>query len=572
MADAAAPLPPWAEELRRRYLRGEATQFIVHGNVHDLVVHAGGLVPVNDFLARVLLARAKETVVRYDVSAGARFEKKRPGEAAALDEPLLGRSPEKVLPALERLLHAQRQVAVLLEYAETIAPSAEVGFSSEADRQSAVTLHRWSMSPAVERGDSVVVLLAENLAELHAKLVSNPRAAAIRIPMPDLDARREIVRLVVPGVEPGWADRLAEVTGGLKAVQLKAILEPATEGAEDRAERERLLRGLRAGDPGAERDEVLGLVARRKREIIERECAGLVEFVGAGPGLEAVGGMEEVKRDLRAVAAALREGRRERCPMGMLFAGPMGTGKTFVAEAFARESGLTALKLKNFRSKWVGATEANLERILAVIQAMGQVIVLVDEGDRALGGQEGEGDGGTSARVIARLKEFMCDGANRGRVLFLLMTNRPDKLDVDLKRAGRLDRKIPFFHPEAAPEVEAVLAAQVCRHGLAWTVEFPRDRDVISTPLAGYSAADLEAIVLLAAEQAGPEPVGPAHVGAAIRDYLPSRDAEMLEYMELVAVFEASNRRLLPARYAALTAEELERRLAPLRARVGSRR
>jgi SpoVK/Ycf46/Vps4 family AAA+-type ATPase len=85
----------------------------------------------------------------------------------------------------------------------------------------------------------------------------------------------------------------------------------------------------------------------------------------------------------------------------------MGAGKTFVAEAFAKESGLTTIKLKSFRSKWVGATEANLERILQVIQAIGQVVVIIDEGDRSFGNQgDGEGDGGTSSRVIARLKEF----------------------------------------------------------------------------------------------------------------------------------------------------------------------
>ena len=97
--------------------------------------------------------------------------------------------------------------------------------------------------------------------------------------------------------------------------------------------------------------------------------------------------------------------------MGLLFTGPMGTGKTFVAEAFAKECGLPTIKLKNFRSKWVGATEGNLEKILGVIQAIGQVVVIIDEGDRAFGSADGEGDGesdgGTSSRVIARIKEFM---------------------------------------------------------------------------------------------------------------------------------------------------------------------
>ncbi len=113
-----------------------------------------------------------------------------------------------------------------------------------------------------------------------------------------------------------------------------------------------------------------------------------------------------------------------------------------------------------------------------MIQAIGQVIVIIDEGDRAFGTTDGEGDGGTSSRVIARIKEFMSDTANRGRVLFLLMTNRPDKLDIDIKRAGRLDRKIPFLYPQTPEEVEQRRGARRfarTRSGPTWTSPSIRD-------------------------------------------------------------------------------------------------
>ena len=58
----------------------------------------------------------------------------------------------------------------------------------------------------------------------------------------------------------------------------------------------------------------------------------------------------------------------------------------------------------------------------------------------------------------------------------------------------------------------------------------------------------------------------------AAADYFPSRDVELLEYMELLAVFEASSRRLLPAKYAHITPEELDARMRQLRMVVGSRR
>src|SRR5262249_35231211 len=168
------------------------------------------------------------------------------------------------------------------------------------------------------------------------------------------------------------------------------------------------------------------------------------------------------------------------------------------------ESGLTGIVLKNFRSKWVGATESNLERILSVVKGIGNVIVIIDEGDRSFGsgGEGGDTDGGTSSRVIARLKEFMSDTSNRGRVLSILMTNRPDKLDVDIKRAGRLDRKIPFLYPQTPEDVEAVLQAQFRKHKLRAEIDFPRDRGAISQPIVGYSNADFEALALLANDYA----------------------------------------------------------------------
>ena len=548
-------LPRWTEELRNRYLRGEATQFILHGNVNDLMLSGGKFIRFGDFLSEVLLSPSKDVVIKYDLATGVRFAKKK-GEVPDLDLLLSLRDADKILPLLEKLLHAVDRVAVIFDYAEMIAPAGDPNFFAASDRQSVVTLHRWSFSPALERADSVILIVTENLSELSPKLVSNPTTAILNVPMPELAERREAIRATLPKLDATWIDRLAELTAGLKVVQIKALLahESTEEGREPTLEK------------------LLPLVRARKREIIQRECFDLIEFVEPKHDFSVVGGLDEVKKELLVVAENLREQRTSRCPMGILFTGPMGTGKTFVAEAFVKETGLTAIKLKNFRSKWVGATEGNLEKILSVVQALGPLIVIVDEGDRAFGNQEGDGDGGTSSRVMARLKEFMSDTSNRGRVLFLIMTNRPDKLDIDIKRAGRLDRKIPFLYPQEPGEVEAVLKAQIKKHHLVTSVEFPRDNEALSARLVGYSNADIEAVVLLANDYARDATVTLAHFADAIRDYLPSRDTEMLEYMELVAVFEASNRRMLPKKYADLPVEELEQKLATLRVRVGARR
>ena len=610
-----APLPGWADELKRRYLRGEASVFVLHGNVHDVVHHDGGLISIADFLAQVVFEK-KDIAIRYNVSTGCRFTKKS-GKIEGLEDLLLQRTPDKVLPTLERLLFTQNNVGLVIEYAEMVAPAGDASFSSEGDRLSVVMLQRWSLAPQLEASDNIVLLMTEVASELHPKIVANPRVAAVRVPMPTLEERREVIRKVNPSLEPAWVDRLADITAGLKSIQIKGILQPPPPGEEDAEARFRFIKSL-VGDEGRARklaavtqgmpreeiqeligvtapavkagesaetalahEEMLRLIGKRKREIIERECFGLIEFVEPAHDFSVMSGIEEVKKELMSIARNIREGRTNRVPMGLLFTGPMGTGKTFVAEAFVKDSGLTGIKLKNFRSKWVGSTESNLERILGVVQGIGNVIVIIDEADRSFGsggGDEGEGgDGGTSSRVVARIKEFMSDTANRGRVLFILMTNRPDKLDIDIKRAGRLDRKIPFLYPQSADEVEHVLEAQIRKHKLKTAIQFPRDRKEVSEKIVGYSNADFEAIALLAhdyaADQGGPEAaITVAHFQKAVADYLPSRDLEMLEYMELLAVFEASNRRMLPAKYARLSLDELQSRLAELKLRCGGRR
>lgn len=614
----ARVLPAWAEDLRRRYLRGEASMFVLHGNVYDVVLCNRKMMGLTEFLTDVLLKDSKDTIAVYNVATGARFTKRADG-VTGLEDLLLSTEKDRVFAALERLLIGSMKIAVIMEYAEAIAPAGDPNFQGEADRAAIVTLHRWSSLPEIERGDNVVLLISENLTELAPKLISNPKVAVVEVPMPETDTRREAASLADSRLTEKDAERYAGITAGLKSIQIASILTPQPAAEEELGDREAFIVGLLGGGADAagrahklaaltsnlSREEVRELVAptatmpvpdvslpspielarketdrliaKRKREILERECFGLVEFVEPAHGFEVVGGMEEVKKDLLVIAESIREGRTSRVPMGILFTGPMGTGKTFVAEAFAKECGLTTIKLKNFRSKWVGATEGNLEKILNVIRAIGQVVVIIDEGDRAFGNTDGEGDGGTSSRVIARIKEFMSDTSNRGRILFLVMTNRPDKLDVDLKRAGRLDRKIPFLYVQTAEEVELVAKALLRKNKIKTDVDLTSIRDSFSSKLIGYSNADIEAVILLANDEAAREsdsdaPVLASHFQQAAIDYFPSRDAELLEYMELLAVFESSSRRLLPAKYATLTPEDLDARLRHLRAIVGTRR
>src|SRR5918998_2202109 len=96
-------LPAWAEDLRRRYLRGEASMFVLHGNVYDVVLCNRKMLALTEFLTDVLLKDSKETIAVYNVATGVRFTK-RADTVSGLDDLLLAAEKDRVFAALERLL------------------------------------------------------------------------------------------------------------------------------------------------------------------------------------------------------------------------------------------------------------------------------------------------------------------------------------------------------------------------------------------------------------------------------------------------------------------------------------
>ena len=87
------------------------------------------------------------------------------------------------------------------------------------------------------------------------------------------------------------------------------------------------------------------------------------------------------------------------------------------------------------------------------MRAMGPVVVVIDEADAALGSREAGGDSGTSSRVFSMIASQMGDTRYRGKIVWMLLTCRPDLLPIDLKRQGRAEEHIPLFYPQDEAEV-----------------------------------------------------------------------------------------------------------------------
>ncbi len=205
-----AHYPGWAQELARKYFTKTLAQFILYGNVRDLVPvqDAGGgpaYVPLRSFLADDLFA-ARDVILFYDRSAGIHFadeaSQKDFNRAVSGYDTIFGteytqklpKDPARVLALLENYFRLRladgKRIACIIDYAETVVPMAEASTYSAEDRAALVFLQKWSHDPLFLERDFTACLITENLSDLNQQLVQSPHTAEIHVPLPDEAARR----------------------------------------------------------------------------------------------------------------------------------------------------------------------------------------------------------------------------------------------------------------------------------------------------------------------------------------------------------------------------------------------
>ena len=561
-------MPDWAQTLSEKYYSRTLSMFVLYGSVRDLVpLDRGGTteyVPLLTFLQQSLFGR-RDLVLTYDRGGGLSFanadmQADFRNALAGYDSfhqtnyaQSLPRNPDGVLNILDNYLRLRigdgKKIALILDFAETISPAGDVAGMSAEDRNALVILKRWSQNPAFLRADVTICLIAENQIELNQGIVQSPGVASIQIPLPDEAERLRFIRAQLASAPlPAGSDvsdtALAKLGAGLKRLQLQSLISHAVQN---------------------KRPLTTKFLTARKKELIEAESGGLLEFIQTRFDLSMVAGQDQAKKKLQDAAAAIRSGNTDVLPMGYVICGPVGTGKTFLTTCFAGEIGVPVVMLKNFRSMWQGVTEGNLERVLNLLQAMCPIAVMVDEADAQLGNRSQSGDSGVGNRVFAQIAQFMGNTELRGKVIWFLLTSRPDLLPVDLKRQGRAEEHIALFYPETTEERLAMLRAMLKKTGM--NLASADAEKFFVEHSTGLSGADIEAVLTRARMKSVLEhdaAVDADDLKAALEDFIPPSYPTEIEMQNLAAVLECTSRSLLPAKYREMDRAEVARRAKEL--------
>jgi hypothetical protein len=531
--------PAWANELALAYESGAHGQFILFGNVHDRIAVGSQLVGLAGYLEHHLLS-SFQIVLSYDLGNGLTIE--RGGEIfekwGAADLAKLPREPQPAIQYISRYLRylgnlralgreVKEHVAVILRGVDHIVPADGAGFEHGSLTS---VLREWSSEAPFSDLPFTSILITDNLNDVEPLVAFSTHASRIRVPLPnaaEIERALTLLRTQEPRAFAADAN-LAQIAGSLVGVTISAL--------------ESLVKVRdHSGQSLATSD-----LTRIKKELVERDSAGLVEFIESTRTLDAYHGQDALKRWLRQDIALWQTGDLKALPMGYLMCGPVGTGKTFLVECLAGEAGVPVVKLKNFRDRWVGSSEGNLEKIFRLIRALGRCMVFIDEADQTLGRRDsGSGDSGLSGRLYSMIAQEMSDSGNRGRVLWILASSRPDLIEVDLKRPGRVDVKVPLLPTSTAAESATLIGALAKRYGLqlndADLTTLESRMPLLLTPGAA------EALVVKAYRRVRTENLEPrAALDACLVGYQNPVPADVLAFQMRIAIREATDLAFVP--------------------------
>ena len=444
----------------------------------------------------------------------------------------------------------QRDFAIIIRYGEAVAP-ASAGVYPDSGGLSVITLEKWFSDAGFLASSNIVFMISETLTGLSDRLIDLPFCAPIRIDRPNAEERTRFIDFLLEKDKGRTAvptSQLAFSSAGLSLLAIRHLFQYSS-----------YLQTTITPEH----------IFSKTKEIIEKELEGHIEFPHLGYGFEKVVGASKLLKKLEELKRFLLGDDPGLMPVGILVPGANGVGKTYIYKAFAKECGWVAVILKNIRGPYVGQTEKNWERIRSVLEAMSNVMVMYDEADTEIGGR-GARTHDVDRRLFGNILRMMSESRNRGKIVWVIITARPDRLEPDIKRSGRAGEHLPVFDNEGSDK-QAFLQYVMRRAGFDFEQFYDQQKETFLDLTKDYYPADFDHLVTELRRRKFLEgELTPALVLDEVTDFIPPDVARQREFQELLAVLECTSRELLPEKYAKLSREEVQARINEIRMRMES--
>lgn len=545
------------------FLSQQSNQFLLTGNVNDVCrcpwessKSDSQYVLLSEYLTKRLSIK-RRLVITYNIARGIQFVSDTEREIAkdiylslfpqkekkfgiTSFEEVTTKSSVFVFPSLvflRKLCEASSKIkgsqgysiAVVIEHVSSIIPNNPLAQMSDSDRQRLIFFKEWLTEPGFAKSDHLLILISDTSSAVQESIRSLPTVINVNIVLPDANERKQFISYCLHNKTSlklkGTQQRFADLSAGMTLLGIEQTMRLAK---------------YRKGS--LDQEDFISYL----NQLLVNQIGDHIELIRPDYAFDQVIGNTTLKKQLKRVKKALATNDRDASPVGILVTGPNGVGKTYTMMAWAGECDRIVLVLKNLRGAFFGQTDQIFEKIRNVLEVLGSVIIIVDEADTVFA-KPGKDTHETEQRLFGNVIKMMGDPKNRSRIVWVLMTARPDNLAPDLKRSGRCGLHLPVFDPEGKDRTDFIdFVLSECDFSLKALSS--GKRKVFLELTESYSPADFRELIaeLKTEKLVSRKPLTADSLMKVINDYIPGNIGIQRRIQTLQALLHCSRRSLIP--------------------------
>lgn len=432
-----------------------------------------------------------------------------------------------------------KPLCVVFQFSGALFPAGDFSRLSDLDRQCLVSFLSWVSGPLFRDSPELLVLINTVKSEINDKITALPHSAHIEIDLPNIEERSMFVdhfKSHYPDIKFGRGkETFVADTAGLDLHNIKDLLEVAA----------------RTKEPLTRQH-----VVKEVNSILQAQLGDIIRIKYPSHTPKDIVGYRETGEIFTTIFERCED--PETAVAAILVSGPNGGGKTFQLEAYASESGRVVVELAGIRGSYFGETDRFFELLRWHIATFGKILILVDEAHTAFGSVHSGQTHQTEQRLSGNIIKMMGDPRYLGKVLWALMTSRPDELDPDIK--SRAPVQVPIFDLEGKERKDFVKEL-FKRKKIEPTAQ---ELDEVLALTNYYSARDYRNLVaeVLAQQRKDPQKT----VIDVLTGWQASKSIKRQRtFQEMIAALHCSYPNLLPTRYKDISDDALMRQVEELK-------